>query len=107
MIKQVLLQLLFLLSLADIGIRNSDVLISKSEKENNTRGNAMNIEWWVYTSTEETEPYSILKMNLYLNASKPIDGSTLYWGVSFLKKAGSMLSYDVVLCNHTYFEEHF
>lgn len=67
----------------------------------------MNIEWWVYTSTEETEPYSILKMNLYLNASKPIDGSTLYWGVSFLKKAGSMLSYDVVLCNHTYFEEHF
>ena len=50
MIKEALLQLLFLLSLADLGPKKNVTLIEKAEKVNNTRGNSMNMTYWVFTN---------------------------------------------------------
>jgi hypothetical protein len=45
-------QLLFLIALADIGPSTNITLIEKGEHTNNTRGNSMNLTYWVYTDGE-------------------------------------------------------
>jgi len=47
--KELIVQLLVLFVLADIGPSSNVTLIEKGEHTNNTRGNSMNMTYWVYT----------------------------------------------------------
>ena len=47
--KELIVQLLFLSALADLGPSTNITLIEKGEHTNNTRGNSMNLTYWVYT----------------------------------------------------------
>ncbi len=47
--KELIVQLLVIFALADIGPSTNITLIEKGEHTNNTRGNSMNMTYWVYT----------------------------------------------------------
>ena len=61
----------------------------------------MNMTYWVFTDGNGN---AYINLSTQLNANKPVENSTFYWGTAFIKKAGVQVNYDVGLCNHTYFE---
>lgn len=90
--------------MANVGPKTEVSLIPRTQRTNNTLGSSLDTEFWVFTENDpDNEDKGIAHINLIttLTMNGVMDGSTLYWCALFLKVAGTRISYDCGLCEHT------
>jgi len=95
---------LILTVVANVGPKTTVSLIPRTQIVNNTKGSFLETKYWVLTEDDpdnEDKGIAYINFDTTLTMNGVENESTLYWCALILKVAGTSVSYDCGLCQHT------